>query len=139
MKKIFLGSLTFVFLILVIIGFTQKTKPYGAVFSKDFYYAYEQKAIFGNDKLSDIPPTIKKYTSDKDYVLVIQNPKYNKDDMYDCNDSMEYKNGLNSDYYWIIDLKSKMVYGPFLYDEFLIQIVEKHIHDDLLLKLLNAD
>lgn len=140
MKKIvlrFLLFFIFLFFILFIVGIIQRIKPYRKSFSKVYYFAHEQNAIFGENILIDIPPNVKSYVSNKDFVLVIQNPKYIKDEMYNYNDSYSYENGLNNDYYWIIILNTNTVIGPLLYNDFIDNTKKVGVSEDLIAKLLN--
>lgn len=131
-----LSIIAVVFLILFALGLIQRGEPVYTYFSNDFYYSYEQKAIFGKSELIDIPPDIVKYSADKKYVLAIQKPRYMKDEMYDYDNSFSYINGLNNEYYWIINLDKKIVIGPLLYKDFIDKFKIENINESLLMNLL---
>ena len=101
-------------------------KPYTVKFSKDFYYDYESDSIFGNGDLVDIPPDIIDYACDKKFVIVRQHPKLVYID-YDCNSDYSYKAGLDENYYWLIVLKEKKVFGPMLFEDFNYICEEKNV------------
>lgn len=86
--------------------------------SDDYSYYEEQKAIFGEKDLVDIPPNIVIYSSNKKFVTARQKPKYNYDSMYVYNENYKYVNGLETEYYWLIVLKEKKVFGPLEYNDF---------------------
>lgn len=86
--------------------------------SKNFKYAYEQKAIFGEGKLTDVPPYVEFYCDDKNHILIKQKPHFNYDDMYEYNENYSYKNGLKDFYYWIIVKKTDEILGPLTKEEF---------------------
>lgn len=102
-------------------------QPYTVKFSKDFYYDYETNSIFGNIKTGDIPPEIVDFSYNKKIVVVKQKPTSKYFGMYNCPEDLNYKNGIDEFYYWIILLKEKKVYGPMLLEEYNILCKEKNI------------
>lgn len=137
MKRIIiLGTSSIAVIFIIIVSVIQNFEPDCEYFSKFYYYADEQKAIFGEDALVDIPPFVISYSADKRNVLAKQRPHYYRDEMYDFNNSCTYKKGLKSDYYWIINLATNSVSGPFLLEEFVnackVESVSKDLLDDFL-------
>ncbi len=102
-------------------------QPYIVNFSRDFCYDYESNSIFGKDSLIDIPPDIVDFVYTKDFVAVKQKPEFLIDIMYDIPEDLRYKNGYDEIYYWLILLKEKKVYGPFLFEEFNMLCEEKNV------------
>ena len=47
--------------------------------------------------------------------------------MYNCPEDLNYKNGIDETYYWLISLKEKKVYGPMLLEEYNILCKEKNV------------
>lgn len=80
-----------------------------------FKYYSDNEMILG---FVDIPPYVEAIGYDDNFIVVKQNPRgLNPDIIFD---KMEYcyPNGLDSTYYWIIDKRHDLVYGPFLFNVF---------------------
>lgn len=63
----------------------------------------------------DIPPYIIEYKFDGNYIIVKQKPTHYFNGIYDYPKEFrkeKYSKGLNATYYWIIDKKDNIVYGP---------------------------
>ena len=103
------------------------SQPFTVKFSKDFYYDYDLNSIFGNSKAGDIPPEIIDFSYDNNFVVVKQKPKSKYSGMYNCPEDLNYKNGIDETYYWLISLKEKKVYGPMLLEEYNILCKEKNV------------
>lgn len=86
--------------------------------AKGFYYDTGMDRLFGKNDC-DIPPTIKKIEFCGNYLIIKQEllrhllPEAN----YNL-DSEDYRHGLECDYYWIIDTRGAIRYGPYDYEEF---------------------
>ena len=87
-----------------------------------YKYYSEQKAIL-SWKGGIIPPEIIEYNYGRKHIVVAQKPRslLEIDKLYfdDLPSNFSYPNGLAIIYYWIIDKKTKVIYGPMLKEEFL--------------------
>ena len=125
MKTKFIFHILFFTAILLFIYFARQ--PHAVKFSKDFYYDYESNSIFGKNNLVDIAPEIIEFVHDNVFVAVKQKPKYSYDSMYDYSENYSYKHGIDENYYWVISLAEKKVYGPLLFDEYKILCEKKKV------------
>lgn len=88
--------------------------------TNDLYYDPSLKRIFGTNNC-DIPPTINKLEQRGDYFIIKQHllneqlPEANY-----CLDINEYRYGLSNDYYWVIDSRKPLRYGPYDFKELMI-------------------
>lgn len=80
-----------------------------------FKYYSDNEMILGS---VDIPPYVEAIGYDENFIVVKQNPRGRNPDI--IFDKMEYcyPNGLDSTYYWIIDKRHDLIYGPFLLNIF---------------------
>ncbi len=85
--------------------------------------------IIGPDDIS-VPPIIKDYKFDADYITVKQ--WYCKDCQYDA----EYKNkgytSVDTTYYWIIIMENDSLLGPLFYDDFIKKANQLEVSKNLL-------
>lgn len=103
------------------------SQPTIVKFSKDFYYDYDLNSIFGNSNAGDIPPEIINFSYNRNFVVVKQKPRSKYPGMYNSPENLNYKNGINETYYWVISLKEKEVYGPMPLEEYNILCKEKNV------------
>jgi hypothetical protein len=64
----------------------------------------------------EIPATVIAYAYDKNFIIAEQKPKIPQDPLY--SKDYEYKNGIDSNYYWVIVHKDKIILGPLDSDEY---------------------
>lgn len=82
----------------------------------------------------DIPPVVKSYYCEKEYIIVCQDPTFYYDGMYNYPQGFtkeKYVNGIDCIYYWIINKREKKVYGPYLSGEFNLLIKKLNIEIDI--------
>lgn len=73
-----------------------------------YYYYRERGDILGN-KINGIPPVVEYYWKDRQYIVVKQRLKWPPEAIYG---TIDYPNGYEMDYYWVIDKTNNSVQGP---------------------------
>lgn len=89
-----------------------------------FIYNTERKDILGK---IDIPPTIILYKSDKQFIIVKQQPTEFHNSIYD---KMEYvyPKGRKSLYFWIIEKNEQNIIGPLDSLDFVKELEQRRIN-----------
>lgn len=90
---------------------------------RNFKYDKERQFIYYNDNkrygVRDIPPLVTNYVYDNEYIIAKQIPKIPLEQIYYDSNEIIYPFGVSGVYYWIIDMKTLDVNGPFDYEEYL--------------------
>lgn len=85
-------------------------------------YFYRNEGGMIKDILSEIsengeiPSTVLDYSYDNNFIIAKQKPKIPQDPLY--SKKINYKLGLNREYYWVIQKKQSIVIGPLSFDEY---------------------
>jgi hypothetical protein len=99
-----------------------------------FRYFEEVGFIEAKDtSVSDIPPSVLAYKNRWTYLLVKQKPKAYDDALFA---HFDYSHGRDTTYYWLINKKTKHVWGPEVYSEMEHRI--KEMQNEKLSKLLES-
>lgn len=73
-----------------------------------YYFYTDRRDILGN-KINGIPPTVENYWKDRHYIVVKQRPRWPPEAIYGV---IDYPDGYDVDYYWVIDKTNNTVQGP---------------------------
>lgn len=101
-----------VFVIISIYGIYYMINPeeeYRSLGNK-YYYYFQQQSVKG--EYLAIPPYIEDWEDNGNYFIARQNPKGNKPKKFYNNIEYDFSEGLNADYYWVIDIDGQQSYGP---------------------------
>ena len=92
-----------------------------------YTYFVEPKIIYSDPGCNgiNIPYTIEKCIYGKRFIVVKQRPHSNSHATYKGLETFNYKMGIDTPYYWIIDKQEEIHFGPISYDEYV------HISDSL--------
>lgn len=105
---------------------------------RNFMYDKERQFIYSNDNkrygVRDIPPLVTNYVYDDKYIIAEQIPKIPLEQIYYDSNEIIYPFGVSGVYYWIIDMKTSDVNGPFDYEEYLRKRKELCVPNELQLE-----
>lgn len=105
---------------------------------RNFKYDKEHQFIYSNGnkqyEARDIPPLVINYVYDDKYIIAKQIPKSPLEQIYYDSNEIIYPFGLSGVYYWIIDLKTSDVNGPFDYEEYMRKRKELCVPNELQLE-----
>ena len=122
-------------LVLLLIG-VNSCSDYTKYLGDGYYYRYEGGDIkdISNEwpHRGQIPSTVVDYAYNRRFILASQVPKLPQDILYEK--EYEYKEGPNAVYYWIIDKKKHIVYGPLVFYEYVKFRKKLNIKEDFYLK-----
>lgn len=114
--------------ILLLVSCSDGTKELGG----DYFLSIEGEsanAIFNRGQdVKGIPPSVLRYGYNGEFIIAEQRPNRYKDIMYE---EIDYRNGRQALYYWIILKKSRTVLGPFDKGQFLQSREKYKVPDDL--------
>lgn len=82
-----------------------------------YKYYSDNNAIFGPNL--DIPPYITRYGKDNNFIIIEQSPHGRNTAPIFNKVKYNYTLGLDATYYWIIDKRTKIFYGPIGYESFI--------------------
>ena len=112
-----LNSYIITFIIMLFISCTDTTENLGS----DFFYRNEgsdiKDILSHKAQIGEIPATVVSFDYNSDFIIAKQKPKIPGDPLYEK--EYLYKRGINVYYYWLILKKSKQIYGPLDFSEFI--------------------
>ena len=93
------------------------------------YYAPTKHISYWKKGVStdfDIPPTVLSYINTKAFILVKQKPHIPEND---CFTHYDYKHGVDTTYYWLIEKQNNIVIGPKLFPDLLTELEKKKLNN----------